>query len=82
MAIMMTGYISFANTNEANLKSNEIKKLDQYDPCTVSMKGNVNIGYAGFEITCTVTSNTCKSAAKQAIECVSTTIKEIKNHLV
>lgn len=78
MAIMLTGFISFANTKEARLTSKEINQMKMHFDCTVTLKGYVSVGAAGFEVSCSATASTCELATAQASTCLSAAIKTIK----
>jgi hypothetical protein len=78
MAIMLTGFISFAGTKEARLTSKEINLCYARFDCTVTMKGYVSVGAVGFEVSCSATASTCELATQQASTCLSAAIKTIK----
>lgn len=78
MAIMLTGYISFAHTNEARLTSKPFNhQMHDFD-CTVTLKGYVSVGAAGFEVSCSATASTCELATQQASSCLSAAIRTVK----
>jgi hypothetical protein len=78
MAIMLTGYISFAHTNEARLTSKSFNhQMHDFD-CTVTLKGYVSVGAAGFEVSCSATASTCELATQQASSCLSAAIRTVK----
>jgi len=77
-AIMLTGLISVANTKEVRLTSLFNSHIDQDFDCTVSLKGYVSVGAAGFEVTCSATAGTCELATQQASTCLSAAIKTVR----
>ncbi|MEY4114658.1 MAG: hypothetical protein ACK5HN_01915 [Bacteroidota bacterium] len=78
MAIMLTGLISFAGTKEVRLTSQFNSHISQDFDCTVSLKGYVSVGAAGFEVTCSATAGTCEQATQQASTCLSAAIKTVR----
>jgi hypothetical protein len=78
MAIMLTGFISFANGKEARLTSTAFNQIHTNFDCTVTLKGYVSVGAAGFEVTCSATASTCELATQQASTCLSAAIRTIK----
>ena len=78
MVIMLTGFISVANTKEARLTSRAINQIHANFDCTVTLKGYVSVGAAGFEVSCSATASTCELATQQASTCLSAAIKTIK----
>lgn len=78
MAIMLTGLISFAGTKEVRLTSLQQSHMKRDFDCTVSLKGYVSVGAAGFEVTCSATAGTCEQATQQASTCLSAAIKTVR----
>jgi hypothetical protein len=78
MAIMLTGLISVANTKEVRLISLQHSQISKDFDCTVSLKGYVSVGAAGFEVTCSATAGTCEQATQQASSCLSAAIKTVR----
>jgi len=78
MAIMLTGLISVAHTKEVRLTSLQQSHMNRNFDCTVSLKGYVSVGAAGFEVTCSATAGTCEQATQQASTCLSAAIKTVR----
>lgn len=78
MAIMLTGLISIANTKEVRLTPLQNSHTNEVFDCTVSLKGYVSVGAAGFEVTCSATASTCEQATQQASTCLSAAIKTVR----
>ena len=81
MAIMLSGYFSFANTKEVRLASRSINQHSVPFDCTVTLKGYVTVGAAGFEVTCSATASTCDLATQQAQTCLLAAIKSVKKSI-
>jgi len=77
-AIMLTGLISVAHTKEVRLTSLQQSHMNRDFDCTVSLKGYVSVGAAGFEVTCSATAGTCEQATQQASTCLSAAIKTVR----
>ena len=82
MAILLTGYFSFAHTKEERLTSHAFNPHSTAFDCTVTLKGYVTVGAAGFEVTCSATASTCELATQQASTCLSAAIKTIKKSIL
>ena len=78
MTMMLTGIVSFADTKEARLSSPVINQSNTQFDCTVTLKGYVSVGAAGFEVSCSATASTCELATQQASTCLSAAIRTIK----
>ena len=49
--------------------------------CTISVRGQVSLPGAAFDITCTVTRNSCDAATKAARDCVRAMTTALKREL-
>ena len=48
-------------------------------PCTVIVKGSVDLGPVAVEVSCTVTGNTCPEASAQAAACLKSSLATVSS---
>jgi hypothetical protein len=51
-----------------------ISSTNAIAPCTVTVKGSVDLGPVAVEVSCTVTSSTCPDASVQAAACLKSSL--------
>jgi hypothetical protein len=51
----------------------------QLVPCTVTVKGTVDLGPVAVEVSCTITASTCPDASVQAAACLKSSLATVSS---
>lgn len=77
--LVMTVVLTHAATH--NTKTTMIQR-DGSLPCTVTLRGSVDLGPVEAEVTCTTSAETCQEAAVKAAGCLKSAITLVRSILL
>lgn len=82
MSLMLFAFMTQAAEN-VNLKNhfitNTISENPEVLPCTVTVKGSVDLGPVAVEVSCTITASTCPDASVQAATCLKSSLAVVSS---
>jgi hypothetical protein len=53
--------------------------IEEMAPCTVTVKGTVDLGPVAVEVSCTITASTCPDASVQAAACLKSSLAVVSS---
>lgn len=77
--LVLTVVLTHAATN--NVKTKMILQQESL-PCTVTLKGSVDLGPIEAEVTCTTSAETCQEATVKAASCLKSAINLVRSILL
>lgn len=85
--ILSTSMMLFAFMTQASASTNQknhfpppiTSPAHAIAPCTVTVKGGIDLGPVAVEVSCTVTASTCTDASVQAAACLKSSLAIVSN---